>query len=467
MKAFILLLVPTLLLANTRLDRDLQAKDALKSLNFLHKGRGMVISPDLVKFYDVLQSRGIAVGDNGLLNKRWGLNLKDKEIKGFFSIPYKNMQMGVLGCVACHSAKAAGKYIIGLGNKNIDVGQIGKDAYLAQFIWGGVPRRNKPEFKEIHKRAMHFTKILKDKNINNLTQGLVPTSLVKTWFYEQANQEIPKDFGRGQVKVPHLWGYGEKRKSGSFWDGFADGVLPGWAVAVELRGGQSVENVREYIDKIHHAEDMLGDLLPPKYPFEVNAISAKRGEKLFNQTCYKCHGTYERDGKGHPIYKQVKFVPHRVVKTDAERLDFVTDEFLELIDKNPLNDLIKYKQRDDRKGYVAQRLEGIWSRFPYLHNASVPTLYDLLSPASQRPTVFDLRESGEEYRFDKERLGLKVNRDPKSREYKDIKLRAKLGKRDVYTTERVGHSNQGHEFRFYSKLTHQDKLDLIEYLKTL
>ena len=90
-------------------------------------------------------------------------------------------------------------------------------------------------------------------DMNNLTQGLVPTSQVKSWFYEIMKKPFPKDMGRGQVKVPHLWGYGEKRKTGSFWDGFANGVLPGWAVAVELRGGQSVENVREYLDKVHKA----------------------------------------------------------------------------------------------------------------------------------------------------------------------------------------------------------------------
>ena len=453
--------------ANTRIDRHLSATEALKDLNFMYKGRGMVISPDLVKLYDTMKKLGLGLGETGILNKRWGLNLKDGEIKGFFSLPYKNMQMGVLGCVACHSGKAAGKYIIGLGNKNIDVGQIGADAYLAQLFWGAFPRPNKPEFKEIHQRAMQFTGVLKNKNINNLTQGLVPTSQVKTWFYEVTNTPMPKDFGRGQVKVPQLWGYGEKRKSGSFWDGFADGVLPGWAVAVELRGGQSAQNVREYENKIHHAEDMLGDILPPDYPFEINSQMAKKGKELFNQTCFKCHGTYERDENNHPIFKSPKFIPHHVVKTDPERIDFVTDDFLALIDINPLNDLMKYKKRENRRGYVAPRLWGIWSRFPYLHNASVPTIYDLLSPASERPQFFDLRESGEKERFDFERLGLKVARDKNSRQYKSNARNAQKGKRHTYYTERVGHKNIGHEFKFYKDLTHTDKLNLIEYLKTL
>ena len=453
--------------ANPRIDRHLSAQKELAELNFFYKGRGMVISPDMVKIYEALSKRGIGVGETGILNQRWGLNLKDDRIKGFYNIPYKNMSMGVLGCVACHSGKAAGEYIIGLGNKNIDVGQIGKDAYLAELVWGTLPRPNKPEFREIHKRSVKFTTILKNDNINNLTQGLVPTSQVKSWFYEITNIPMPKDFGRGQVKVPHLWGYAQKRKSGSFWDGFADGVLPGWAIAVELRGGQSPENAREYLDKIHHAEDVLGDILPPQYPFAVNQVSAERGKKLFNQTCFKCHGTYERDDTGLPIYKETKFIPHRVVKTDPERLDFVTDEFLALIDKAPLNDLMKYKKREERRGYVAPRLWGIWSRFPYLHNGSVPTLMDLLNSASQRPVVFDLKFAGEKHRFDEEKLGLRINRDQNSLAYKKMLKQAKKGKRHLYYTQRAGHLNSGHEFDFYKKLTLEDKKDLIEYLKSL
>lgn len=464
--SFSLILISFKVFSNPRVDRDLTAKKKLENLNFFYKGRGMVISPDMIKIYEVLRKQGVGVSDNGLLNQRWGLNLVDNKIKGLYNEPYKNMAMGVLGCVACHSGKAAGQWIIGLGNKNIDVGQIGKDAYLAELIWGSAPRPNKPEFREIHNRAVKFTKILKNDDINNLTQGLVPTSQVKSWFYEITGTKMPKDFGRGQVKVPHLWGYGKKRKSGSFWDGFADGVLPGWAVAVELRGGQSPQNVREYLDKVHHAEDSLSDLLPPKYPFEIDQTRASRGKKLFNQTCYKCHGTYERDEFGSPIYKSPKFIPWKVVKTDKERLDFVTEDFLKLIDISPLNDLMKYKDRKE-KGYIAPRLWGIWSRFPYLHNGSVPTIMDLLSEDRSRPVVFDLFKAGEKERFDKVNLGLKIERTLNSSPYKKLVKKARRGKRSIYFTERVGHSNQGHVFSFYKKMTVDDKKDLIEYLKTL
>jgi hypothetical protein len=259
----------------------------------------------------------------------------------------------------------------------------------------------------------------------------------------------------------------KKRKFGSFWDGFANGVLPGWAVAVELRGGQSVENVREYEKKVHYAEDVLADFLPPEYPFEIDHELAKKGEHYFSNTCAKCHGSYERDLKGLPIYKQPKLIPIEVVKTDRERIDFVTDDFLELVDNNPLNDLMQYLPQHKRKGYIAPRLWGIWSRFPYLHNASVPTIRDLLLPSEMRPQFFSLKNAGEEYRYDYANMGLKVERDKQSDAFQNVKKEALRGNRRYYNTKRVGHGNQGHVFKFYKTMTEDDRLAIIEYLKTL
>ena len=38
--------------------------------------------------------------------------------------------------------------------------------------------------------------------------------------------------------------------------------------------------------------------------------------------------------------------------------------------------------------YRARPLDGIWATAPYLHNGSVPNLYQLLLPAVQRVTTF-------------------------------------------------------------------------------
>lgn len=39
-------------------------------------------------------------------------------------------------------------------------------------------------------------------------------------------------------------------------------------------------------------------------------------------------------------------------------------------------------------GYKARPLNGVWATAPFLHNGAVPTLYDMLLPADQRPKTF-------------------------------------------------------------------------------
>ena len=41
-----------------------------------------------------------------------------------------------------------------------------------------------------------------------------------------------------------------------------------------------------------------------------------------------------------------------------------------------------------QEGYVPPPLVGIWARYPYLHNNSIPTLCDLLTPAAKRTKKF-------------------------------------------------------------------------------
>ena len=52
--------------------------------------------------------------------------------------------------------------------------------------------------------------------------------------------------------------------------------------------------------------------------------------------------------------------------------------------------------------YAARPLYGIWAAAPYLHNGSVPTLYDLLLPPERRPKTFAL--GGRQYDPVKARL---------------------------------------------------------------
>ncbi|MEE4187188.1 MAG: di-heme-cytochrome C peroxidase [Roseobacter sp.] len=94
----------------------------------------------------------------------------------------------------------------------------------------------------------------------------------------------------------------------------------------------------------------------------------------------------------------------------------------------------------------ASPLAGVWATGPYLHNGSVPTIYELLSPVEDRRAVFwtggrtlDLRRLG----YDSgDALG-----------------------RFRFDTSLAGNGNGGHEFPA-NGLSHNDRMAVIEYLKS-
>jgi hypothetical protein len=97
--------------------------------------------------------------------------------------------------------------------------------------------------------------------------------------------------------------------------------------------------------------------------------------------------------------------------------------------------------------YAARPLYGIWAAAPYLHNGTVPTLYDLLLPPDQRPKRFAL--DGREY--DPAKVGFAVN--------------AACDQQDcMVDTTRTGDGNGGHLWG--TDLAEPDRMALLEYIKT-
>lgn len=440
----------------SREELDQVAKEKFLKLHFFQDNRGMHVAPGLLSYLKK-EGESISVGwFENFFRNRWGFNVVNKSLVGVFALPYYEKEIGVLGCVACHSGKAAGVFVPGLGNKNIDSVQIGKDAFKIQKLLA--PKLSQGEYKEAAESAFAFAELLSQEDLGNLTQGLVPVSFIRAWFYKVAGQTMPKDSTRGAVKVPSLWGYGEKRKHGQFSDGFGNGVLPGWAIAVELTAGQTPETVRKYLPKIEEAEELFSHFLPPKYPFAINKDLANAGKKIFLSQCAGCHGTYEKDKEGLPLFKAPLWLPYEVVQTDFDRLQSNTPAFYKLVEENPLKDILQATNLG--AGFFAPRLEGIWARFPYLHNGSVPTVWDLLKSPGQRPKYFSLKNSGDVERFDSTKLGLMDDESEFS-----LGIQCAAGRRNVYCTSRQGQSAQGHEFGL--GLSDLEKYSVIEYLKTL
>lgn len=445
-------------LPGNRATADRIAQEKFLNLNFFAEGRGVHIAPGLMGIYDATAKTGVY---DGLMGKRWGMNvLENHRIAGLFDVNYKGMRVGVAGCVMCHSGKAAGQFIVGLGNKQFDLCRLGRDLRGMQKMHRAVSFSS-GEAREVENSAVRFAELLGDNRIGNLTQGLVPVSLVRAWFYQQANLPIPEDLHRGAVKIPALWGYGLKREAGQFCEGYGDAKQVGWLMSVELTAGQTAQTARRLRPKVEGAEELFAAFLPPRYPFAVDRRAAARGQNVFGANCRGCHGSYARDREGLPEFQTPRWIPLDVVRTDSDRLDSNTATFAQLVKQNPLPDLIR-TERPTHRGYFAPRLEGIWCRFPFLHNGSVPNIAALLAPPEERPTVFSMKDAGERGRFDERRLGLTL---PDTRTREDLLKRGQNGDRAVYDTRRIGQSNAGHNFA--RRLDANEKADLIEYLKTL
>jgi hypothetical protein len=108
--------------------------------------------------------------------------------------------------------------------------------------------------------------------------------------------------------------------------------------------------------------------------------------------------------------------------------------------------------------YKARSLNGIWATAPYLHNGSVPNLYQLLLPARRSDDV----EGGrcEKYRSGEFIVGAR-ELDPvtvgfKSEGYAGFEFKTNIR----------GNRNKGHEYGA-CKMTDSERWALIEYMKSL
>lgn len=469
---FITLIISYNVFSHERIKASNEAGEKFLNWHFFENGRGMTLTPNLSRYMWMLKQdtsstkksyfKKIKDPVSNFMQDRYGFTFNKGKIQGIFNVKYKGMQVGVLGCTACHSGRAAGVLVPGLGNKTIDPYIISRDAKRIQKFWGRFNRD--PDFLYIKRKAENFAKVSSDKKIANLTRGLVSDNAINTFFYKDIGEKYPIE-KRAQVKVPHLWGIKEKQKAGIFNEGALSGENYAWIFGAELFGSDSGEHLRASLNKIKYLTDeILAKLLPPKYPFEISYERAQKGRKVFERTCMKCHGPHQKDQDGLPIYKAPKVIPQHVVKTDANKLNVISDEFISVVKRSSLGDILFFNEDKIRKGYFAPKLWGVWARFPYLHNGSVPNLWALLTPPDKRPEVFSMKDAGEEYRFDKKLLGLTLI---KNENMGKALFSAKKGNRNLYYVKRDGQANSGHYFKKFKLLTNQDKVNLIEYLKTL
>jgi len=106
-------------------------------------------------------------------------------------------------------------------------------------------------------------------------------------------------------------------------------------------------------------------------------------------------------------------------------------------------------------GYKASPLDGVWATAPFLHNGSVPNLYELLRPAKERPGTFNLGRG-----FDPVKVGADASGQTGTA---------------VFNAALPGNSNAGHSFEDGPRvngvigplLAEDERWALIEYLKSI
>ena len=253
-------------------------------------------------------------------------------------------------------------------------------------------------------------------------------------------------------------------------------------------------------------EELIRKIGPPQWPWTVNNTLADQGEAVFNRPtasggCVDCHGI--KPGTTRPIDQKTWATPVIDVGTDTHEYDILTrmaqtgvlEGVSTLADPTPLKpedaainilgialtgsieqfclehpidcgsqalesspalgglkDMFKVGGLAAGTGsaYESRVLEGIWAAAPYLHNGSVPTLAQLLTPAAQRVQTFAV---GPEY--DQVNIGLAATQTQFGYTFQAT------GCDDLDS----GNSNCGHEYG--TTLSPSDKAALLEYLKTL
>ncbi len=271
---------------------------------------------------------------------------------------------------------------------------------------------------------------------------------------------------------------------------------------------------------LYTLEETLKQLQPPQWPEaifgKIDLPLASRGKALYSENCAYCHAPNPKPREQRlapardPEWK-MRIVPTDIVGTDPTTADNIADhrfdisrlgwtkaelsrldvqlfgasldevDFKSISSAKALAYITAYvenrayqdagispRQRwrmdgyglsigvQEKRGYKARPLDGIWATPPFLHNGSVANLFELLSPVYERQTRFWVGN----FEFDPVRVGYRSEAFPGG---------------FLFDTRVTGNGNGGHEFRDGCRqqgvigraLAPDERLAVIEYLKVL
>jgi cytochrome c1 len=443
----------------------------------------------------------------------------DEDATGIYKIPYPNgvkpdYPMGVtmmktskgtgmtFSCATCHSSKLFGKTVMGLTNKRVRANEF---FHMAKKTVPKVPSR----LFKVATRATEDERLQFKRTKYNLNSvGVVVPQVVgldtslpqvalslarrnldeyatKNKFLEKFPRKNPLTHFVADSK-PAVW-WNLKYKTRWLSDG---SIVAGNPILTnflwnEIGRGTDLKELEKWMqENTETIKELTVAAFSTKAPrwtdfFDVSTIDlemAKRGEKVFKKRCAECHGRYEKawnlDNADElspielletTVVKYHKKTPVKDVGTDPGRYEGIK-HFAKRLNDLKISKWMKTTV-EPQKGYVPPPLVGIWARYPYLHNNSIPNLCAFLTRDDLRPKKFVQGPADNiETDFDSECVGYPVGDDIPKDWWKD--------KDAIFDTTKPGLRNVGHIKAFISKdgrelLSPVQKKELIMFLKTL
>jgi mono/diheme cytochrome c family protein len=255
---------------------------------------------------------------------------------------------------------------------------------------------------------------------------------------------LPDDGTVGNSVMEPVWGLDARDKIRAdaplHWDGLNTSVHE---VIVSSALGDGATAGGFNWPSIARIEHVLRTTAPPPSPFKPEPALVQRGEAVFTATCAACHGAAGP--------RTLTVIPLAEIGTDRHRVDMWTvkarDAYTNYRDGYDWG----FKSFQKREGYVAEPLDAVWLRGPFLHNGSVPTIADLLEPPAARPKTF-VRGS---IVIDQKQIGYQTTSCAPGEETPGF----------CFDTSLAGNSNAGHDYG--TGLAATDKSALLAYLLTL
>ena len=222
---------------------------------------------------------------------------------------------------------------------------------------------------------------------------------------------------------------------------------------------------------LYALESLVRRIQPPRWPAAVmgpiDTTLAREGRPIYQRQCEHCHALRGKPDLDVKIsYQEVGTDPQRAVSSalplkNGGQYPVVAGALLReakdsAFRQHGISPDSQRKMEGDRaqsqwrvtQSYAARPLTAAWATAPYLHNGSVPTLYDLLLPPAQRPATFVMGSR----EYDPKKVGLATDSSRTAPPF-------------VFDTRKTGNSNAGHTYG--TDLTEPQRRQLLEYLKTL